>query len=69
MNPLDWLAGSRTYIAAAIVALVAFEQALDAAGVGLIPEHIEAAILAAAAALGLYGLRAAIGTNGNGKNK
>jgi hypothetical protein len=39
---------------------VAFEEMLDAAGVGLVPENIEQIILTLAAALGLYGIRVAV---------
>ena len=62
MNPLPFLSGYRTYIAAVLAALVAAEKILD-----FLPPNVEDAILAFAAALGLYGLRAAI-ANGNGKN-
>ena len=53
--------GWKTYLAALIAALVAGENALDAAGIGLVPEAVEEIILTAAAALGLYGLRHALG--------
>ena len=51
--------GWKTYLAAAIAALVAAWKIIDPNG-EIIPVHVVNAILAAAAALGIYGLRAAI---------
>ncbi len=52
---MNFLAGYRTYIAAALAALVAANAIL-----GIVPQYVQDAILAFAAALGLYGIRAAI---------
>lgn len=51
-----WLKGKKTYLAAALAAFVAFNSVA-----GVVSEELQNAILAAAAALGLYGLRSAIG--------
>ena len=52
---MNILAGYKTYIAAALAAFVAVNSILH-----LVPQGVQDAILAAAAALGLYGLRQAI---------
>ena len=52
---LSFLRGRKTYISAAIAALVAVNAVLD-----IVPPYYEQNLLAVAAALGLYGLRSAI---------
>ncbi|MCS7166237.1 MAG: hypothetical protein RMI91_01825 [Gemmatales bacterium] len=52
---MAWLNGYKTYLAALLAAFVAFNRVVP-----IVPTEIEQAILAAATALGLYGLRHAL---------
>nr|BAL54054.1 hypothetical protein HGMM_F12C05C37 [uncultured Planctomycetota bacterium] len=52
---MQWLNGYKTYLAALLAAFVAFNHVVP-----LVTPEVEQAILAAATALGLYGLRHAL---------
>jgi hypothetical protein len=53
---MKWLEGKKTYLAALLAAMVAFNRVT-----GIVPPEVQESLLALAAAMGLAGLRHALG--------